>query len=71
VVELVRLGDDVGDDLTDLSEGVMTKDSKEVEATKNLMGALVRMKPKPHEEMKVGKKVARSKRVAKTTKNKK
>jgi len=25
--------------------------------TKRLMGALVRMKPKPHEEMKVGKKV--------------
>jgi hypothetical protein len=24
--------------------------------TKNLMGALVRMKPKPHDEMKVGKK---------------
>jgi len=27
-----------------------------VERTKRLMGALVRMKPKPHEEMKVGKK---------------
>jgi len=24
--------------------------------TKNIMGALVRMKPKPHEDMKVGKK---------------
>ena len=29
---------------------------KSIEATKRLMGALVRMKPKPHEEMKVGKK---------------
>jgi hypothetical protein len=26
--------------------------------TKRLMGALVRMKPKPHEEMKIGKKNA-------------
>jgi hypothetical protein len=26
----------------------------DVEGTKRLMGALVRMKPKPHEEMKVG-----------------
>jgi len=34
----------------------MAKDSKEIQATKKLMGALVRMKPKPHEEMKVGKK---------------
>lgn len=29
---------------------------KSIEKTKQLMGALVRMKPKPHEEMKVGKK---------------
>jgi hypothetical protein len=29
---------------------------KEIEETKRLMGALVRMKPKPHESMKVGKK---------------
>ena len=36
----------------------------ELKGTKNLMGALVRMKPKPHEEMKVGKK-------AKVKKNKK
>jgi len=27
----------------------------ELAGTKNLMGALVRMKPKPHEEMKIGK----------------
>jgi hypothetical protein len=27
----------------------------ELDETKRLMGALVRMKPKPHEEMKVGK----------------
>jgi hypothetical protein len=34
--------------------------------TKNLMGALVRMKPKPHEEMKVGKpKSKKTKRAAK------
>jgi hypothetical protein len=32
----------------------MSKD--QMDATKKLMGALVRMKPKPHEEMKVGKK---------------
>jgi hypothetical protein len=33
--------------------------SKELESTKLLMGALVRMKPKPHEDMKVGKKADR------------
>jgi hypothetical protein len=38
----------------------MAKDSKEMQATKNLMGALVRMKPKPHDEMKVGDKNRRS-----------
>jgi hypothetical protein len=27
----------------------------DLKGTKNLMGALVRMKPKPHEEMKIGK----------------
>jgi len=32
---------------------------KTLEKTKSLMGALVRMKPKPHEEMKVGKKKAK------------
>jgi hypothetical protein len=40
----------------------MAKDSKEIEATKSLMGALVRMKPKPHEEMKVGKKAVPKKK---------
>lgn len=30
--------------------------SEELDKTKKLMGSLVRMKPKPHEEMKVGKK---------------
>jgi hypothetical protein len=33
----------------------MKKPAGELEETKRLMGALVRMKPKPHEEMKVGK----------------
>lgn len=33
----------------------MAKTSKSLEATKRLMGALVRMKPKPHEDMKIGK----------------
>ena len=28
----------------------------ELEKTKSLMGALVRMKPKPHEDMRIGKK---------------
>ena len=28
---------------------------KRLKEAKNLMGALVRMKPKPHEEMKIGK----------------
>jgi hypothetical protein len=28
---------------------------KEIEATKRLMGALVRQPPKPHDEMKIGK----------------
>jgi hypothetical protein len=30
--------------------------SHDMKGTRDLMGALVRMKPKPHEEMKVGKK---------------
>jgi hypothetical protein len=33
----------------------------QIDATKKLMGALVRMKPKPHEDMKVGKKNTSSK----------
>jgi hypothetical protein len=43
----------------------MAKDSKEIESTKRLMGALVRMKPRPHEEMKVGKKVNKAKKTVK------
>jgi hypothetical protein len=34
----------------------------ELDDTKHLMGALVRMKPKPHEEMKIGKKKTRAPR---------
>lgn len=34
----------------------MANEKKVLEEAKALMGALVRMKPKPHEEMKVGKK---------------
>lgn len=33
----------------------MTAETKRIEETKRLMGALVRMKPKPHEDMRVGK----------------
>ena len=33
----------------------MAKESDSLESTKRLMGALVSMKPKPHEEMKIGK----------------
>jgi hypothetical protein len=32
----------------------MTKNEGGISETKRLMGALVRMKPKPHEEMKLG-----------------
>ncbi|MET3841572.1 hypothetical protein ABIE49_003650 [Bradyrhizobium sp. OAE829] len=39
-----------------------------METTKQLMGALVRMKPKPHEEMKVGKK-AKAKKKKQTKKD--
>jgi hypothetical protein len=31
-----------------------------MDETKRLMGALVRMKPKPHEKMKIGKKAEKS-----------
>jgi hypothetical protein len=34
----------------------MKKSKDDLNETRRLMGALVRMKPKPHEEMKVGKK---------------
>jgi hypothetical protein len=33
----------------------MAKSPDELDETKRLMGALVRMKPKPHQDMKVGK----------------
>ena len=33
----------------------MTKRFQDLDNTKSLMGALVRMKPKPHEKMKLGK----------------
>jgi hypothetical protein len=33
----------------------MAKDTPELDAAKRLMGALIRMPPKPHEEMKIGK----------------
>ena len=42
----------------------MAKTSKQFDETKRLMGALVRMKPKPHEEMKIGKKTGTAKRRA-------
>jgi hypothetical protein len=32
----------------------MTSNKNVLDDTKKLMGALVRMKPKPHEEMKIG-----------------
>ncbi len=47
----------------------MTKKS-EMDETKRLMGALVRMKPKPHEEMKVGKKTAKATQKAKRSRKK-
>jgi hypothetical protein len=42
----------------------MAKKPDDVDGTKRLMGALVRMKPKPHEEMKVGQKRQKSKGAA-------
>jgi len=39
----------------------MTNESGKIEDTKRLVGALVRMKPKPHEDMKAGKKPAKQK----------
>jgi hypothetical protein len=40
----------------------MAPSRKELEETKRLMGALVRMKPKQHEEMKLGAKAKKTKR---------
>ncbi|WP_439924823.1 hypothetical protein [Nitrobacter sp. JJSN] len=42
----------------------MPKTKGDLENTKKLMGALVRMKPKPHEDMKVGKKKVAKKSAA-------
>jgi len=39
--------------------------SDDLKETKALMGALVRMKPKPHEDMKVGSKPKKAKSVSK------
>ena len=46
----------------------MAKNDKVLEKTKSLMSALVRMKPKPHEEMKVGKKRTAQKAMRKAAK---
>jgi hypothetical protein len=43
----------------------MTKSRDDLSDTKRLMGALVRMKPKPHEEMKVGKKTSKARAIHK------
>ena len=40
---------------------VMAKSSKDIEATKKLMAALVRMPPKPHEEMRIKPKIEKAK----------
>jgi hypothetical protein len=45
----------------------MNRKVDELSETKRLMGALVRMKPKPHEEMKVGKKT-KAKKTSRTAK---
>jgi hypothetical protein len=46
---------------TTVAESARPRTAKELEDTRRLMGALVRMKPKPHEDMKVGKKKKKSK----------
>jgi len=40
----------------------MAGNKNELDDTKRLMGALVRMRPKPHEEMKIGKKSSAKKK---------
>ncbi len=45
--------------------------SKKLDATKRLMGTLVRMRPKPHEDMKLGKKRETSKPISRSTSRKK
>jgi hypothetical protein len=49
----------------------MAASKDEMEGTKRLMGALVRMKPKPHDEMKVGKSSRRKKSTQNKTKKSK
>jgi hypothetical protein len=44
-------------------------ESNDLKGTKNLMGALLRMKPKQHDEMKVGKKAKAKKAKAKKKKS--
>jgi hypothetical protein len=44
------------------SQGFGMAKPNDLDETKRLMGALVRMKPKPHEDMKVGKKAKKAKR---------
>jgi hypothetical protein len=53
-----------------ISGSDMTKSSN-LEDTKRLMGALVRMKPKPHGEMKVSKKATSAGRTKKVVKRRK
>jgi hypothetical protein len=48
----------------------MAKTPNQLNETKRLMGALVRMKPKPHEEMKLGR-ITRKKKRKRSAKNKK
>lgn len=43
----------------------MAKSASSLEKTKALMGALVRMKPKPHEDMKVGKRTPKKSKAKK------
>lgn len=42
--------------MSGMSEGSVMAKSSDLDETKKLMGALVRMRPKPHEDMKIGKK---------------
>ena len=46
----------------------MAASKNDLDNTKKLMGALVRMKPKPHEDMKVGKKAKKKTKPKKKSK---
>jgi hypothetical protein len=46
----------------------LRKTDKSLDETRRLMGTLARMKPKPHDQMKVGNKKAAEKATRKTTK---